>query len=107
VLRFDWIRSGLRWLTLALQMRQPTALRNNPQLASRLYTEMLRALEKRGYKRAETQTPGEFAANLSLQPNLRSAVSEFTSLYAEARFGGAACDAFRLRALLEQIRSTQ
>jgi protein-glutamine gamma-glutamyltransferase len=107
VLRFDWIRSGLRWLTLALQMRQPTALRNNPQLASRLYTEMLRALEKRGYKRAETQTPGEFAATLSLQPNLRSAVSEFTSLYAEARFGGAACDAFRLRALLEQIRSTQ
>jgi protein-glutamine gamma-glutamyltransferase len=107
VLRFDWIRSGLRWLTLALQMRQPTALRNNPQLASRLYTEMLRALEKRGYKRAETQTPGEFAATLSLQPNLRSAVSEFTSLYAEARFGGAACDAFRLRALLEQIRSAQ
>jgi protein-glutamine gamma-glutamyltransferase len=107
LLHFDWIRSSLRWLTLALQMRQPTALRNNPQLASRLYTEMLRTLEKRGYKRAETQTPGEFAATLSLPPNLLSAVSEFTSLYAEARFGGAACDAFRLRALLEQIRSTR
>ena len=107
VLRFDWIRSGIRWLALALQMRQPKALRNNPQLASRLYSEMLRILEKRGYTRAETQTPGEFAATLSLQPNLRSAVGEFTSLYAEARFGGAVCDAFRLRALLEQIRSTQ
>jgi hypothetical protein len=107
VLRFDWIRSAVRWLTLALQMRQPTALRNNPQLASRLYSEMLRVLEKRGYTRAETQTPGEFAATLSLQPSLRSAVGEFTSLYAEARFGGAVCDAFRLRALLEQIRSTQ
>jgi transglutaminase-like putative cysteine protease len=106
VLRFDWIRSALHWLTLALQMRQPTALRNNPQLASRLYAEMLRALEKRGYTRAETQTPGEFAAALSLQPGLRSAVGEFTTLYAEARFGGAVCDAFRLRALLEQIRST-
>jgi protein-glutamine gamma-glutamyltransferase len=106
VLRFDWIRSAVRWLTLALQMRQPTALRNNPQLASRLYAEMLRVLEKRGYTRAETQTPGEFAATLSLQPSLRSAVGEFTSLYAEARFGGAVCDAFRLRALLEQIRST-
>jgi hypothetical protein len=105
VLRFDWIRSGLRWLALALQMRQPKALRNNPQLASRLYSEMLRILEKRGYTRAETQTPGEFAATLSLQPSLRSAVVEFTSLYAEARFGGAVCDAFRLRALLEQIRS--
>src|SRR5882757_4644207 len=106
VLRFDWIRSFARWLTLALQMRQATALRNNPQLASRLYAEMLRVLEKRGYARAETQTPGEFAATLSLQPSLRSAVSEFTSLYAEARFGGAICDAFRLRALLEQIRSS-
>ncbi len=106
VLRFDWIRSFARWLTLALQIRQSKALRNNPQLASRLYAEMLRVLEKRGYARAETQTPGEFAATLSLQPSLRSAVSEFTSLYAEARFGGAICDAFRLRALLEQIRST-
>ena len=106
VLRFDWIRSLARWLSLALQMRQPTALRNNPQLASRLYAEMLRVLEKRGYTRAETQTPGEFAATLSLQPSLRSAVSEFTSLYAEARFGGAICDAFRLRAILEQIRSS-
>jgi protein-glutamine gamma-glutamyltransferase len=106
VLRFDWIRSIARWLSLALQMRQPTALRNNPQLASRLYTEMLRILEKRGYMRAETQTPGEFAATLTLQPGLGSAVGEFTSLYAEARFGGAVCDAIRLRALLEQIRST-
>jgi transglutaminase-like putative cysteine protease len=105
-LRFDWIRSFGRWLTLALQMRQATALRNNPQLASRLYAEMLRVLEKRGYARAETQTPAEFAATLSLQPSLRSAVGEFTSLYAEARFGGAICDAFRLRALLEQIRSS-
>jgi protein-glutamine gamma-glutamyltransferase len=106
VLRFDWIRSAVRWLSLALQMRQPTAHRNNPQLASRLYSEMLRVLEKRGYTRAETQTPGEFAAALSLQPSLGSVVGEFTSLYAEARFGGAVCDAFRLRALLEQIRST-
>lgn len=106
VLRFDWLRSAVRWLSLALQIRQPTALRNNPQLASRLYAEMLRVLEKRGFTRAETQTPGEFAATLSLQPSLLSAVSEFTSLYAEARFGGAVCDAFRLRALLEQIRST-
>jgi len=32
-------------------------------------------------------------------------VREFTDLYAQARFGGAACDAFRLRALLDQIRA--
>ncbi|HKM66012.1 MAG TPA: DUF3488 and transglutaminase-like domain-containing protein [Candidatus Acidoferrum sp.] len=105
VLRFDWIRSFARWLSLILQMRKPASERNNPQLASRLYSEMLQVLEKRGFTRAETQTPGEFAATFALQPNLGSAVGEFTALYAEARFGGAACDAFRLHALLEQIRS--
>jgi transglutaminase-like putative cysteine protease len=106
VLRSGWIRAALRWLGLALQMRQPTTRRNNPQLASGLYAEMLRVLEQRGFPRAETQTPGEFAATLRVQPALGFVVDEFTSLYAEARFGGAVCDAFRLRALLEQIRSS-
>ena len=51
------------------------------------------------------ETAGEFAAKFTLQPGLGAAVSEFTSLYAEARFGGALCDAFRLRALLQEIRA--
>src|SRR5260221_14338704 len=89
------------------EMPHQTALKNNPHPPPRLYAELLRVLEKRGFTRAETQTPGEFAAALSVQPSLSSAVGEFTSLYAQARFGGAVCDAFRLRALLEQIRSTQ
>ena len=105
VLRFNWIQSLLRWLSLGLQMRKPAERRDNPQLASRLYVEMLRVLEKRGYARPETQTAGEFAATFAPQPSLAAAVNEFTSLYAEARFGGAACDAFRLRGLLEQIRT--
>ena len=103
-LRFNWMQSLLRWLSLSLQMRKPAERRDNPQLASRLYVEMLRVLEKRGYARTETQTAGEFAATFRLQPGLSAAVSEFTSLYAEARFGGALCDTLRLRALLEQIR---
>jgi len=105
VLRFNWIPAFLRWISLALQMRRPAERRDNPQLASRLYLEMQRVLEKRGYARGETQTPGEFVATFALQPGLGAAVGEFTSLYAEARFGGAMCDAFRLRALLEQIRA--
>jgi hypothetical protein len=32
-------------------------------------------------------------------------VQEFTNLYVQSRFGGLPCDAFRLRALLEQVRS--
>jgi hypothetical protein len=87
-------------------MWRPAAERNNPQLASRLYNELLNVLQKRGYARKETQTPGEFAASFAPQPAVSTAIQEFTSLYTQARFGGAPCDAFRLRALLEQIRST-
>ncbi|HXP23459.1 MAG TPA: DUF4129 domain-containing protein, partial [Candidatus Sulfotelmatobacter sp.] len=62
-------------------------------------------LARRGFIRSEVQTPLEFADSLVLEPALSPAVREFTDLYAQARFGGAACDAFRLRALLAQIRA--
>ena len=104
ILRFGWVVSFFRWLSFALQMRRPPEQRNNPLLASRLYAEMLRLLARRGYRRGESQTPGEFAATLTPQPQLAAAVGEFTSLYAQARFGDAPCDATRLRTLLDQIR---
>jgi hypothetical protein len=106
VLRFGWLVALFRWLSFSLQIRRPPQQRNNPQLASRLYTEMLRVLEKRGFRRADTQTPDEFAATLDRQPHLAAVVGEFTSLYAQARFGGTACDALRLRLLLQQIRTS-
>ena len=62
-LRLGWLRSFLGWLSLALQANLPAAERNNPQLASRLYSELLRLLEKRGFSRREAQTPREFAAS--------------------------------------------
>jgi hypothetical protein len=88
---------------------RPTAA-SSPQLASRLYFEMLRLLEKGGFVRREAQTPLEFAASLgaTLQPKavaLSPAVREFTEIYAQARFGGAACDTSRMRALLTQVRA--
>ena len=105
ILRMNWIRWLFRWLNLSLELRRPAEKRDNPQLASRLYADMLRVLERRGFRRRETQTAGEFAATLEMQPALAAPVCEFTTLYAQARFGGAACDASRLQALLEQIRS--
>jgi hypothetical protein len=105
-LRLEWLRSFFRWLGFAWLARRPATARNNPQLASRLYTELLRLLERRGISRRETQTAGEFAASAELQPGLAAAVREFTDLYVQARFGGAPCDAFRLHALLEQVRAT-
>ncbi len=105
ILRFDWIRSLFRWLTLSLQLRRAPSGQSNPLLASRLYAELLRLLEKRGYARRTTQTPLEFASSSGLQPELGPAVREFTRLYTEARFGDRPCDALRLRSLLHQIRS--
>jgi len=106
VLRLDWLRSFFRWVSFAWQARLPAAERNNPQLASRLYTELLRLLEKRGFSRREAQTPREFAASFALQGGLAPTVQEFTDIYVQSRFGGAPCDAMRLRALLEQVRSS-
>ncbi len=105
VLRFDWIRAMLRWLVLSWQVRHAPAERNNPQLASRLYAELLRLLERRGLARPITQTPLEFATSSGLRPELAGPVREFTELYAEARFGAKPCDSFRLRSLLERIRA--
>jgi protein-glutamine gamma-glutamyltransferase len=105
LLRMDYFRSFFRWVRLAWIANLPEGQRSNPQMASRLYAELLRILEKRGFRRRETQTPREFAATLALQGGLAPAVQEFTDLYVESRFGGVPCDAFRLRALLEQVRS--
>jgi len=105
ILRFDWIRASLRWLVLSWQLRRAPTEVNNPQLASRLYAELLRLLEKRGLARPITQTPLEFATSSGLRPELARPVREFTELYVEARFGAKPCDSFRLRALLERIRA--
>jgi len=104
-LRFDLVVAFVRRLWLSCQLRSPELARSNPQLASRLYGELLYLLARRGFARQPTQTPFEFAAAVS-QPRLAPAVYEFTQCYTQARFGGAPCDTIRLRALLEQIRSS-
>jgi len=105
-LRVGWVPSAIRWLSLLWDTNLSSSDRNNPQLAARLYTELLRLLEKKGFQRPEAQTPREFAATFARQPALAPAVREFTDLYLQARFGGLPCEAFRLRTLLEQMRST-
>jgi protein-glutamine gamma-glutamyltransferase len=105
VLRFDLVRRGLHRLSLLWQLRGSSSTRANPQLASRLYAELLRLLEGRGFTRRESQTAFEFAAAVA-EPHLASAVQEFTQLYSRTRFGGAPCDTSRLRHLLDHIRSS-
>jgi transglutaminase-like putative cysteine protease len=104
-LRFDLVVALVRRLWLSWQLRSPELARSNPQLASRLYGELLYLLARRGFARQPTQTPFEFAAAVS-QPRVAPALQEFTQHYTQARFGGAPCDTIRLRVLLEQIRSS-
>ncbi|MGC1267373.1 MAG: DUF3488 and transglutaminase-like domain-containing protein [Candidatus Acidiferrum sp.] len=104
-LRFDLVIALARRLWLSWQLRSADNDRTNPQLASRLYGELLYILERRGFSRQPSQTPLEFAAAVS-QPRLAPVVHEFTLHYAQARFGGVPCDTILLRALLEQIRAT-
>jgi hypothetical protein len=98
------LRLAVKKVWFYLQLRRPSRGSANPQLASRLYGELLRVLAKRGFARKESQTALEFAGVVS-EPRLAPAVREFTQIYAQARFGGAACDTERLRGLLAQIRA--
>jgi hypothetical protein len=103
-LRYNVPGEFFRRLRLFLQIRAAKSARSDPQLASRLYGELLRMLARRGLKRTETQTPFEFAAAVHSR-QLAPAVQEFTQLYGQARFGGAPCDTTRLGQLLAEIRA--
>ena len=103
-LRYNVPAEVIRRLRLFLRIRAAKSGRSDPQLASRLYAELMRVLARRGLLRSETQTPLEFAAAVD-SPQLAPAVKEFTQLYVHARFGGAPCDTTRLGQLLEQVRT--
>jgi transglutaminase-like putative cysteine protease len=102
--RFNLLAELSRRIRLFFQLRGSNAARTDPQLASRLYAELLRMLGRRGLMRGVSQTPFEFAAAVD-SPNLAPAVREFTQLYGHARFGGAPCDTMRLKQLLDQVRA--
>jgi len=104
VLRFGLIGRIYRSARLFWQLRGNASKQNSPQIASRLYLEMLRILKKAGISRSETQTPSEFASEIK-ESGLARAVQEFTRLYSAARFGSAPCDILRLQELLGQIRT--
>jgi protein-glutamine gamma-glutamyltransferase len=104
MLRYGLLGKLIRRLRLYWQLRTPETQQANPLLASRLYAELLRLLERHGFARRPAETPLEFASHVEI-PALAPAVREFTGIYAVARYGGAPCDTQRLRHLLEQIRA--
>ena len=72
-------------------------------LAAFEYREMLRLLERRGWKKAESQTPLEFAATIP-EVEIAAPVAQLTDLYQSARFGQHPAPTDQISAILRSIR---
>jgi protein-glutamine gamma-glutamyltransferase len=72
-------------------------------LATLEYREMLRMLEKRGWKKSPSQTAREFAATIPAA-EVVGPVTQLTQLYQSARFGDHPAPARQMSALLRSIR---
>ncbi|HVN10410.1 MAG TPA: DUF3488 and transglutaminase-like domain-containing protein [Patescibacteria group bacterium] len=76
-----------------------------PRLATLYYSRLLRALERRGFHKADSQTPREFA--LTLSPDaLAERVAEMTRLYEASRFGREPADAAALARSLRAVEDS-
>jgi transglutaminase-like putative cysteine protease len=78
----------------------------DPEEAALTYREFLKAMDKKGFRKAPSQTPREFAFSLA-KTNLSGIVSEFTALYNALRFGRSRVPISRLRSLIEQIAASR
>jgi transglutaminase-like putative cysteine protease len=87
-----------RWSLRVRRGRNLTA-----SLAAFEYREMLRLLEKRGWKKAASQTPLEFASAVPAG-ELSAPVSQLTELYQSARFGDHPARIEQMSSLLRTIR---
>jgi hypothetical protein len=74
-----------------------------PQTAAAIwYGRMTRAVARRGWQKALSQTPSEFVTMIE-DPGLRARVQKFTSCYESARFSDSSEDAQQLPELFEEI----
>ena len=74
-----------------------------PSLATFEYQEMLKLLEKRGWKKSPSQTPREFAAAIPAA-DVSAPVLQLTELYQAVRFGSRSPAAAEATSLLRSIR---
>ncbi|MBO0727573.1 MAG: DUF3488 domain-containing protein, partial [Blastocatellia bacterium] len=91
---FSWRRYGRSW--------RRNARNGGAASAVAFYQEMLRALERSGHKRAQHQTPAEYAEQLRMP-----AVAEITAIYQQVRFGARILDddeIARVSLLLREVK---
>jgi transglutaminase-like putative cysteine protease len=89
-----------RWSIRARQRGHATA-----SLATLEYREMLRLLERRGWKKSPSQTPLEFAAAIP-STEIAAPVAHLTELYQSARFGDHAVRMDEMSRLVRSIRDS-
>ncbi|MGE5327390.1 MAG: DUF3488 and DUF4129 domain-containing transglutaminase family protein, partial [Deltaproteobacteria bacterium] len=81
---------------------QSSEMTLGPREAALTYQRFLRIVSKKGFRKAASQTPAEFARSFE-NTGLGRPVAEFTRLYNAFRFGRAPVSLSRLRALLESL----
>lgn len=102
-----YLRGGpvISYIVARWSLRARRAGNLTASLASLEYREMLRLLEKRGWKKAESQTPLEFAAAIPAS-ELSAPVEQLTELYQSARFGEHSAPIEQMSSLLRSIRDS-
>ncbi len=98
-------RSMIRYAVARWSLRARRGGNLTASLASLEYTEMLRLLEKRGWKKSPSQTPLEFASVIPAA-ELSAPVAQLTDLYQSARFGNHPAPIEQMSSLLRSIRDS-
>lgn len=98
-------RSLIAYVLARLALRARRGGNLTASLASLEYREMLRLLEKHGWKKSESQTALEFAAAIPAA-DLAASVAQLTEIYQSARFGDHPAPIQQMSSLLRSIRNT-
>jgi protein-glutamine gamma-glutamyltransferase len=98
-------RSMIRYAVARWSLRARRGGNLTASLASLEYTEMLRLLEKRGWRKLPSQTPLEFASAIPAA-DLSAPVAQLTDLYQSARFGNHPAPIEQMSSLLRSIRES-
>jgi len=98
-------RSMIRYAVARWSLRARRGGNLTASLAALQYSEMLRLLEKCGWKKSPSQTALEFAAAIPAA-DLSAPIARFTELYQSARFGDHPARIEQMSSLLRSIRDS-
>jgi hypothetical protein len=96
-------RSMIRYALARWSLRARRGGNLTASLAALEYTEMLRLLDERGWKKSPSQTPLEFVSTIPAA-DLSAPISQLTELYQSARFGNHPAPIEQMSSLLRSIR---